>query len=152
MGGWIALILFVIIPVGVPIVIGARRSIIAWSIAHHFRPVEGTIISSDLGTEVTEVDESEGGRQSYTSYHPEIRFGYAVDGVEYDSGAYAQAASLGVHTTGNQKRVEQIVALFPAGSTHPAWYDPRTPEVAYLYLDRRSGDCGRSRRRSSSPR
>jgi hypothetical protein len=135
MGGWIALILFVIIPIGIPIVVGARRSIIAWSIARNFRPVEGTVISGELRTEVSEEHESEGGIRSHYSYHPEIRFRYSVDGVEHDSGTYAHPASISARTHVDRDRVERIVARFAAGTTHPAWYDPRRPEVAYLFLD-----------------
>lgn len=134
-GGWAALIIFVIIPIGIPVTIGARRAFIAWGISRHFKPIEGTVISSERTTEIFEHHLEGGGIDTTYSYYPEVRFRYSVGGVEYDSGTYAHPATVSASLRTSQDRVEEIVARYPVGGTFPAWYDPREPMVAYFYLD-----------------
>jgi hypothetical protein len=135
LGGWAALIIFVIIPIGIPVTIGARRVIVAWAISRHFKPVEGTVISSERTTEISEFHSDGGDLKTFYSYSPEVRFRYSVGGVEYDSGTYAHPATVSASLRIDQDRVDEIVTRYPVGGTFPAWYDPREPEVAYFYLD-----------------
>ncbi|MCC6358578.1 MAG: DUF3592 domain-containing protein [Phycisphaerales bacterium] len=134
-GGWIALILFVLIPIGIPITIGARRAIIAWNIARNFEPTTAVITVSRTDVRISEAPDDSGGTQINSSYYPDIQFRYAIDGVEHETGTYAHPASVAVSIRGSRQRVDEIVAGYPTGTSHPAWYDPRDPAVAYLYLD-----------------
>lgn len=134
MGGWIALLLFVVVPISIPVVIGARRAIIAWSVMRHFQPVEAVVLSS--ATRLLIVDNSNDPEAQIVAVHfPEVRFRYSVAGVEYEPGEYAHPAAQGAGVRGGEQEVARIVARFPAGSKIRAWYDPANPRVAYAYLD-----------------
>lgn len=135
MGGWIALILFVGVPVAIPIVFGARRAIVAWRISRTFQLTEGVILSSHARLHVWETPTSEGGTQTNATWYPEVQFRYRVAGVEHDTGTYAHPAGVSSALRASEERVKAVVAAFAEGQTYPAWYDPRNPAVAYLHLE-----------------
>lgn len=135
MGGWIALILFVLIPIGIPITIGARRAIIAWNISRHFEPTTGVITDSRTDAQFWESFDESGGTTTHARYLPDIRFRYVVDGIEHATGTYSHPAGVASSVSVDRQRVAEIVAGYAVGTSHPAWYDPRDPAVAYLYLD-----------------
>ncbi len=135
MGGWIALILFVLIPIGIPITIGARRAIIAWNITRNSKPITGIITASRVDAEFWEALDGSGGTTTYARYRPDIRFRYAIGGVEHETGTYAHPLSVEPTVRVDRERVEKIVDECAVGTVHAAWYDARDPAVAYLYLD-----------------
>ena len=63
MGDWIGLILFVIVPVSIPVAIGTRRALVAWKLQRRLRYVEGTTLSSRVRHDATESTD-EGGASS----------------------------------------------------------------------------------------
>ncbi len=134
-GGWLALILFVVIPLGIPIVIGARRTIIACSIAARFQPTQGEILVSRAELRVSESHDSSGGVQTHAAWYPDVQFRYRAQGREYVSGVYAHPSGVSIALRASEQGVKTLVEGFKPGQTYPAWFDPETPEIAYLHLD-----------------
>ena len=86
---------------------------------HQFLPVQGEVTHSEVG-----VNRSTEG----STFYPDIRFRYTVDGQTHDTGEYR----IQVISSSGQGSKQEIVRRHPVGSKVQAWYDPAKPEVAVI--------------------
>jgi hypothetical protein len=84
-----------------------------------FQPVPCVILES----KVTEHQGDEG-----TSYQPEIRFSYAVDGHEFES----ERVYAGNRSSTGSRRACRLVELYSTGSRTNAYFNPNEPGYAVL--------------------
>lgn len=98
-----------------------------YRVRHVFQPTQVLITQSEVG-----VHHSRGksGRRGST-YSIDIRFNYAVAGVNYFEGRYEFLHS----SSSGRSSKDAIVRRYPVGSTQTAWYDPDDPSVAVLCRD-----------------
>jgi hypothetical protein len=108
---WLALHLF-----------GKDRAIARWPRA------PGTIVSSSLGSGHYSARDHSGYYRTYTSFRPEVRFTYTVEGVEHEGSKVARE----VAATNNRRAVQACVDRYPPGSEVEVYYNPTDPGVAYL--------------------
>ena len=85
----------------------------------HFLSVQGEVTHSEVG-----VNRSTEG----STFYPDIRFRYTVDGQTHDTGEYR----IQVISSSGQSGKQEIVRRYPVGSKVQAWYDPDKPEVAVI--------------------
>jgi hypothetical protein len=95
-----------------------------WGVYQQFRvrsflPVQGEVTHSEVG-----VNRDGDG----STFYPDIRFRYTVDGQKYDTGQYRIQVINSSGRSGKQK----VVRRYPVGSKVEAWYDPDQPEVAVI--------------------
>ncbi len=91
-----------------------------WRANRHFLETTGRV----LDARVSRIDDSEGN----STYRPDIRIEYTVDGNRYEDVTYDAARWY----SSNREEVEATVESFPAGSEHACWYDPMDPSHAIL--------------------
>lgn len=84
-----------------------------------FLAVDGVVTFSEVG-------ESRG--DDGTTYFPDIRFRYTVDGQKHDSGTYRIQQ---LSSSGRRGKLE-IVGRHPVGAKVQGWYDPGKPETAVI--------------------
>ena len=82
-----------------------------------FRPTTGTVTHGEVAS----------GPGRGRTHSADIQFTYRVDGIEYSTGRY-RTFEEGDYESG----ATETVALYPLGTTHPAWFDPDDPSVAVL--------------------
>ena len=70
-----------------------------------------------------------------TSYHPEIRYEYALDGARFIGDRYRYTFS-----TSGKKSAEQAVAVHPVGRTVTVYYNPADPSDSVLQPGMEGGD------------
>ncbi len=95
-----------------------------WGVYQQFRvryflPVQGEVTHSEVG-----VNRSSDG----STFYPDIRFRYMVDGQTHDTGQYRIQVISSRGRSGKQK----VVRRYPVGSKVQASYDPDKPEVAVI--------------------
>lgn len=118
LGVWLALHLF-----------GKDKAIRRWPRA------PGTIISSSLNSEEYTAKDNHGYYQTYTRMHPEVRFSYEIEGVEYTGTKVARVAV----STNNVRWVQACVDRYAPGAAVQVYCDPADPSVAYLEIRRSIG-------------
>jgi len=84
-----------------------------------FLPVQAEVTHSEVGVN-RDADGS--------TFYPDIRFRYTVDGQTHDTGKYR----IQVLSSSGRSGKQEIVRRYLVGSTVKAWYDPDQPEVAVL--------------------
>ena len=95
-----------------------------WGVYQQFRvryflPVQGEVTHSEV-----EVNRDSDG----STFYPDIRFRYTVDGQIHDTGQY----SIQVISSSGRSGKQKVVRRYPVGSKVEAWYDPDQPEVAVI--------------------
>ena len=96
-----------------------RRSRAQLETSSRWPSVPGRIQSSEVKRE---------GASSKKVYRARVKYTYEVAGTTYKS----RAITLGGQLHKGRQLAEERVARYPEGSTHPVYYDPRSPKTACL--------------------
>jgi len=97
--------------------------------------VPGTIISSHVESSEQSVKDANGYYRTSTWSHPEARYTYTVEGVEYEGTKIARA----IATSNNSSSAKACVARYPQGAEVQVYCDPADPTTAYLETRRSIG-------------
>lgn len=89
--------------------------------------VKGKIISSDV-EQKRSTSGSGRKRKSSTTYHAEVYYEYAVNGVTQSS----DRVSFGQYGSSNSGHAREIVNRYPAGSIVDVYYSEEKPEISVL--------------------
>lgn len=74
---------------------------------------------------------------STTSYDPEVRFSYTIDGKAYESDLLRPTIIVRTYASGDSAARE--IEPFPVGAVVQAYYSPKRPHQAYLVLEKSAG-------------
>ena len=86
-----------------------------------------TVLSASIDEHTSTTRDSNGHRDTRTTYTPEVRYEYTIDGTTYQGDRIKVGGYFG-----SQDRALDIVARFPAGAEVTAFYDPKSPSDAVL--------------------
>ena len=87
--------------------------------------VDGKITRSSVVKQVTRDPKTSRNR---TSYKPDVRFSYKVNGKSFS----ANKVSFGDYSSGSQRRAEKIIKRYPSGKSVSVHYSLKDPGVAVL--------------------
>ena len=118
--------------------VGVTQYFLQQRIAAHARPIEVEIIHSEVTRSVSsDTDPSLSRNTSTTTYTPEVRFRYLMEGRAYES---AMMRPNIIETTyGSHEDAAAELADYPIGARVPAWVDDAHPENAFLILEKGVG-------------
>ena len=120
------------------IYVGVTQYFLQKRIAANARPVEAEIIRSDVTKSVTrDADRSASRNTSTTSYSPNVRFRYFVDGVPHESGML-RPNIVGTSFASHEEAANEL-APFPVGAKVTAFVDDARPDKAFLILENGAG-------------
>jgi hypothetical protein len=97
---------------------------------------QGQIICSRVVEKTARSRDDDGDEREDTTYRPDIRFAYRVDGTNYATDTWKPGGSVG---SGSSKYAEKIVARYAAGQSVFVFYNPAHPDVAVLEPANRDG-------------
>lgn len=120
------------------IYVGVTQYFLQKRIAANARPVEAEIIRSDVSRSVSkDTDRSPTRNTSTSSWSPNVRFRYTVDGTAYESDMLRP----NIIATGfaSREAAEAEIAAFPVGAKVMAYVDTRHPGKAFLILEKGAG-------------
>jgi hypothetical protein len=101
-------------------------------------PVDAVIVHSAVKVSKTrDTDQRVGFSNSTTSYLPEVRFQYAVAGIEYTSERLYP--SIIAQSYGSQSAAAEVLASFPLQARVRAHVNEAHPDQAFLIADRSNG-------------
>lgn len=134
MADWIMKILFTLMAAGLGstlLVVGIRESILQRRTLAGARPFDATIVAStvrvsksnDLGREPPR-------DRSTTSYSPDVRFRYDVDGRTHESDQLAPTV-IG-HGYASEADAQEVIRPYPVGARVTAYVDPDHPDRGFL--------------------
>lgn len=118
--------------------VGVTQYVLQQRIAEHARPIEVEIIRSEVTRSVSsDTDQRALRDNSSTTYAPEVRFRYIVNGREYES---AMVRPNIIETTyGSHEAAAAELVEYPLGARVQAWVDDAHPENAFLILEKGIG-------------
>lgn len=118
--------------------VGVTQYVLQERIAAHARPIEVEIIRSEVTrSESSDTDQRIGRDNSTTTYAPEVRFRYVVNGDEYES---AMMRPNIIETSyGSHEAAAAELAEYPLGARVQAWVDDAHPGNAFLILEKGVG-------------
>jgi hypothetical protein len=118
--------------------VGVTQYALQQRIAEYARPIEVEIIHSAVTRSVSgDTDPSLSRNTSTTTYAPEVRFHYVIDGRDYES---AMMRPNIIETTyGSHEDAAAELADYPLGARVQAWVDDAHPENAFLILEKGIG-------------
>lgn len=120
------------------IYVGVTQYFLQKRIAANARPVEAEILRSDVTKSVTrDTDRSVTRNTSTTSYSPNVRFRYFVNGVRYESDML-RPNIIGTSFASHEEAANEI-APFPVGAKVTAFVDDGRPDKAFLILEKGAG-------------
>jgi len=121
----------------------AAGSFVAYFVARRERKAsaswpttQGQIISSRVVDKTEHSRDDDGDVRESTTYRPDIRFAYRVNGTNYAGDTWKPGGSVGL---GSPKHAEDIVARYAAGQSVFVYYNPAHPDVAVLEPANRDG-------------
>lgn len=134
---WLFVILFG--GLGVMLIyVGVTQHFLQKRIAAHARPIEAEILRSDVTKSVTkDTDRSPARNTSTTSYSPNVRFRYFVDGSPYES-EMLRPNIIGRGFASHEEAAAEIAA-FPVGAKVTAFVDDKHPDRAFLVMENGAG-------------
>jgi hypothetical protein len=97
---------------------------------------QGQIICSRVVEKTERRRDDDGEEREDTTYRPDIRFAYRVDGTNYATDTWKPG---GIAGSGSPKYAEKIVARYAAGQSVFVHYNPAHPDVAVLEPANRDG-------------
>ena len=97
---------------------------------------QGQIICSRVVEKTERSRDDDGDEREDTTYRPDIRFAYRVDGTNYAADTWKPGGIVG---SGSPKYAEKIVARYAAGQSVFVFYNPAHPDVAVLEPANRDG-------------
>lgn len=101
-------------------------------------PIEARIIHSQVfSSQSQDTDRRVNRSTSTTSYRPDVRFSYQVDGVTYESDLLYP--NIIVRGYGSHDGAAEALMPFPVGATVPAFVDPAEPDKAFLIKEKAAG-------------
>ena len=98
--------------------------------ARTWKTAPGTIRECAVGERLDQ--DSDG--DEYITHVPRVSYSYSVDGRTFEG----SRAYLARDAFSNKREANAWVALRPAGSSAPVWYDPADPAQSTLEIDRPS--------------
>ncbi len=102
------------------------------------RRVTATIVRSEvIRSESSDTDNRPLRSNSTTSYTPEVRFAYTIDGKPYESDLLRP--TIIVQGSASRESAEETLKPFPVGATVEAYYGVNRPAQAYLVLETSAG-------------
>jgi hypothetical protein len=113
-----------LVGIGALVAYGTIRMRLKNKQAHTWPTARGTILSSDLESEVKQHD-----GKPIKTYGAAIRYTYEVGGKTYGSD---QIQLGGTRETSDPDEFEQAVARYPVGKRVTVYYDPTDPGIATL--------------------
>lgn len=118
--------------------VGVTQYALQQRIAEYARPIEVEIIHSEVTRSVSSDTDTRIGRDnSTTTYAPEVRFRYIIEGRAYES---AMMRPNIIETTyGSHEDAAAELADYPLGARVQAWVDDAHPENAFLILEKGIG-------------
>lgn len=120
------------------IYVGVTQYFLQKRIAANARSVEAEILRSDVTKSVTrDTDRSVTRNTSTTSYSPNVRFRYFVNGVPYESDML-RPNIIGTSFASHEEAANEI-APFPVGARVTAFVDDGRPDKAFLILEKGAG-------------
>jgi hypothetical protein len=123
---------------GMFLVVGIRDFLSQRRLISQARPVSVHIVQSQVVKHVSADTDSRLLRSnSTTSYRPEVRFRYVVDGREYES-EMLRPSIIG-SSYASEEGAAQEIASYPAGRTVTGFYSPTDPGGAFLKLEAGAG-------------
>ncbi|WP_167755839.1 DUF3592 domain-containing protein [Vitreimonas flagellata] len=118
--------------------VGVAQYVLQHRIAEYARPIEVEIIHSEVTRSLSsDTDPSLSRNTSTTTYTPEVRFRYVVEGRAYES---AMMRPNIIETTyGSHEDAAAALADYPLGARVQAWVDDAHLENAFLILEKGIG-------------
>jgi hypothetical protein len=113
-----------LVGIGALVAYGTIRMRLKNKRAHTWPTVRGTILSSEVESEVKRHD-----NRPIETYGAAVRYSYEVRGKTYESD---QIQLGGTRETSDPDEFEQTVARYPAGKRVTVYYDPTDPGIATL--------------------
>lgn len=102
------------------------------------RRVDARIVHADVFSSTSSnMDRRPLRSTSTTTYRPDVRFRYVVEGREYESDLLYP--NIIVQTYASRAAAEEALAPFPVNATVQAYVDPALPDKAYLIASAGSG-------------
>jgi hypothetical protein len=118
--------------------VGATQHVLQQRISAHARPVEVEIIRSEVTRSVSrDTDQSLSRNTSTTTYAPEVRFRYIVNGRAYESEMLRP--NIIEATLGSHEDAAAEIAAFPVGARVQGFVDDAHPESAFLIMEKGVG-------------
>lgn len=98
--------------------------------------IPGKIVSSNIIEDTERERDDDGRERESTTYRPDIRFAYSVDGADYTTDTWKLGGIVG---SGSPKYAQGVIGRFPAGQAVTVYYNPASPDVAVLDPANRDG-------------
>ncbi len=118
--------------------VGVTQYFIQKRIAANARTIEVEIFRSDVTrSESMDTDRSLTRNTSTTTWSPNVRFRYVVNGTPYES-EMLRPNIIGT-SFGSQAEAAEVIAPYPVGAKVLAYVDERHPDKAFLILEKGAG-------------
>ena len=118
--------------------VGVTQFFLQKRIAANARPIDAEITRSDITKSVSaDADRSPQRSTSTTTYSPNVRFRYFVDGVPYES-EMLRPNIIGRGFASHEEAAKEIEP-FPLGAKVTAFVDDKHPESAFLIMEKSAG-------------
>jgi len=120
-GGCFVMVFFI---VGITLIVKSIRDKKKAEASTGWPSTPGTITESTIQESVS--TDSDGDRR--TSFVPIVHYSYQVVGTAYEG----KRISFGARSAGSYQSAQQIISVYPKGSSAPVYYDPLNPADAVL--------------------
>ncbi|HVK79378.1 MAG TPA: DUF3592 domain-containing protein [Verrucomicrobiae bacterium] len=118
--------------------VGVTQHFLQQRIVEYARPIEVEILHSEVTRSVSSDTDTRIGRDnSTTTYAPEVRFRYVVNGRAYES--EMMRPNIIETTYGSHEDAAAELVDYPSGARVQAWVDDTHPENAFLILEKGIG-------------
>lgn len=118
--------------------VGVTQYFLQKRIAANARPVQAEIIRSDVTRSVSkDTDRSLARNTSTTTWSPNVRFRYLVNGATYESDML-RPNIIGTSFASQEEAASELAA-FPLGAQVTAYVDEKHPDKAFLILEKGAG-------------
>lgn len=118
--------------------VGVTQFFLQRRIAANAQPIEAEIIRSDVTKSVSkDADPSLSRNTSTTTYSPNVRFRYLIDGVAHESDML-RPTIIGMSFASHEEAAKELEP-FPLGARVTAYADAAHPDKAFLVLEKGAG-------------